>query len=121
MAEVRGFVYSPFPGAPWIAMVGTPGGRPFSLLPPWPKKDGHYRDLGNFPTQEAAFAAAEIALFDAKHPNCCHRCGWSLSSHGRSLYGLNCPWGVSPAGKAGHLRIVRRAEERLTSTRTEAS
>ena len=63
--------------------------------------------------QGREFAAAVISLFEAAHPGCCDHCGWSLSSHGRSQYGLDCPWGISPAAKRGHLRIVRRAREVL--------
>lgn len=111
---LRGWVYRdrgiPF-GAqglkPWVADVGYGG---------WttPRADCELvANVGYFETRAEAIAAVEIALFDAKHRNCCHRCGWSLTSHGRSQYGLDCPWGTSPAAKAGHLRIVRLAEQRL--------
>ena len=40
---------------------------------------------------------------DPRYPNCCPRCGWSVTSHGVSSYGLDCPWGTSPAAQAGHL------------------
>jgi len=42
---------------------------------------------------------------DPRHPGCCWLCGWSVSSHGISSYGLDCPGGrsPSPAAAAGHL------------------
>ncbi len=92
---------------PWVADVGYGG---------WttPREDCELvGNVGFFETHPEAIAAAEVALFDAKYPNCCRRCGWSLSSHHLGEYGLNCPWGASPASANGHLRIVRRAEQRL--------
>jgi len=38
--------------------------------------------------------------FDARHPRCCHECGWALSAH---RVGEGCPWGFSPAARAGDL------------------
>lgn len=43
----------------------------------------------------------------------CPRCGVHASSHGVSSYGLDCPWGVSPAAKEGRLGEPRIP--RLTS------
>lgn len=40
--------------------------------------------------------------FATKHPGCCLRCGWHMSSHGRDRY-EDCPWGWSPAAKEGDL------------------
>lgn len=45
----------------------------------------------------------EVATFTAEHPDLCPRCGWALSSHGRSQYGLDCNGSQSPAAKAGYL------------------
>jgi hypothetical protein len=101
-----GWVYriSPRSERPWWAMVGPRG----------ESESGNYqRFLGVFASQKQAFAAAEVALFEASYPGCCERCGWSLSSHGHSQYGVDCPWGRSPAFDRGHLRIVRRAREVL--------
>ena len=42
---------------------------------------------------------------DDRHPNCCWICGWNVSSHGISSYGLDCPPGgpASPAAQARRL------------------
>jgi len=39
----------------------------------------------------------------------CPKCGWHLSSHARSQYGLDCPWGQSPAARSGLLAALRAA------------
>lgn len=45
--------------------------------------------------------------FDARHPGCCPRCGWHLSSHGHSHgYQSDCPWGDSPASRDGTLATL---------------
>ena len=46
---------------------------------------------------------------DPRHRGCCWRCGWHVSGHGISAYGLDCPNGVSPAAEAGHLPDRRPA------------
>lgn len=50
---------------------------------------------------------------DPRHPGCCHRCGWHVSSHLVSSYGLDCPLGASPAAQAGHLPAKRTDTYRI--------
>lgn len=52
-------------------------------------------------------------MFQAAHPGCCSRCGWALSGHARSQYGLDCPWGVSPAKRAGHIGVLVNLSQML--------
>jgi hypothetical protein len=48
--------------------------------------------------------SGEGRSYDPWPENLCRKCGWDLSSHGSS-HGprSDCPWGVSPAGRAGVL------------------
>lgn len=65
--------------------------------------------VGGLRTEPSARAMMTLEAFLERHPGCCQRCGWSLSSHGHSHgHQSDCPNGESPAAKDGSLAMLRR-------------
>jgi NTP pyrophosphatase (non-canonical NTP hydrolase) len=85
-------------------------GNSFDLLVDKTKRVAERAGVSEFSLRNRLDAQRRAMWSDPRYPNCCYLCGWNISSHAISQYGLDCPGGTSPAAAAGHL-AVRRASQ----------